>query len=106
MWGAFPGETLYNVASGIGKIGNMMAVPYFQKFVLYGPITSPNHGSLKNDLKKEQQILESVNKFSIDGSVSSLIKLLSAVIGINLTNLTLIGGSIIAAGVALAMRRR
>ncbi|KAL3908534.1 MAG: hypothetical protein SGILL_008445, partial [Bacillariaceae sp.] len=107
QWGAFPGETLDNVASGIGKIGNMMAVPYFQKFVFYGPITSPNHGALKDDLQKEQRILQSVNHFCLDGSVSNLIKLLSAVAGINLMNVALAGSTILAAGIAFfAMRRQ
>ncbi|KAL3919059.1 MAG: hypothetical protein SGILL_003945 [Bacillariaceae sp.] len=107
MWGAYPGETLDAVQSGIGKIGNMMGVPYFEKFVFFGPITSPSHGALKSDFKKEQRILESVNHFCIDGSVSNLIKLLSAVAGINLMNVALVGTSILAAGVAfLAMRRQ
>lgn len=107
MWGAYPGETLEAVESGIGKIGNMMAVPHFQKFVLTGQITGANNGALKDDLNKEQQLFEAINKLQLDGSVTNLVKLLSIVVGINLMNAAMAGMSAAAAGMAyLVMRRR
>ena len=67
------------MGSGIGKIGNLMAVPYFQKFVLTGPITSANNFSLKADLKKEQRLYEAVSKLQLNESVWNLFKLLYVV---------------------------
>ncbi|KAG7338162.1 aldehyde/histidinol dehydrogenase [Nitzschia inconspicua] len=107
MWGAFPGESLEAVQSGIGKIGNMMAVPYFQKFVFTGPITSPTNASLKDDFKKEQKLYEAINKLQLDGSMTNFIKLLSVVTGVNLVNAAMAGMSVLVAGVAyIVMRRR
>jgi hypothetical protein len=106
QWGAYPGESLEAVQSGIGKIGNMMAVPYFQKFVMTGPICGANTSSLKDDLGKEQQILEALNKLQLDGSIGNLIKLLSAVAGVNLLNVAIGGMSAFAAAVAYVVMRR
>jgi hypothetical protein len=87
QWGAYPGETLDSVESGIGKIGNLMAVPYFQKFVLTGPITSANNLALKSDLKKEQRLYEAVSKLQLNESAWNFIKLLYVVAMNSLLNL-------------------
>jgi len=100
QWGAFPGETLDSVQSGIGKIGNLMAMPDYEKFVMRSPIVSSTHLSLKDDLGKEQSILEAVNKFTLDGSIGNLVKLLSAVTGVNLMKVALAGTSVLVAGLA------
>jgi hypothetical protein len=83
-WGAFPGEQLDNVQSGIGRVGNLIAIPGLEKFVMYANISGSNQSSLKSDLRKEQRLLEAVIKFSLNGSIMNLINLLSEVNGINL----------------------
>jgi hypothetical protein len=83
-WGAFPGESLNNVESGIGRIHNVLFLPHFQKFVLTCPIISPAHNSLKADWRKEGNLMEAVGKFILHPGFSSLIGILSAVTGIDL----------------------
>jgi hypothetical protein len=106
QWAAFPGEQLDAVQSGIGRIGNMIAIPDFQKFVLIGPIVSPSHSELKPDMKKEQRLLEAVMKFSLTGSIGNLINLLSEVTGINLMAALLTTSTVLVAGVAYFMKVR
>ena len=106
QWAAFPGEELDSVQSGIGRIGNMIAIPDFQKFVLIGPIVSPSHNALKSDMKKEQRLLEAVMKFSLTGSIGNLINLLSEVTGINLMAAMLTTSTVLVAGVAYLVKAR
>jgi hypothetical protein len=106
QWAAFPGEELDAVQSGIGRIGNMIAIPGFQKFVITGQITSPTQSQLKSDLKKEQRLLQAVMKFSLTGSVVSLINLLSEVTGINLMAVTLTTSTVLVTGIAYLVMAR
>jgi hypothetical protein len=87
QWGAYPGETLDAVESGIGTIGNLMAVPHFQKFVLTGQITGTSNLALKDDLKKEQRLFEAVSKLQLNESVWNLIKLLYVIAMNSLLNM-------------------
>lgn len=100
MWGAFPGETLDNVQSGIGKIGNSLAVPYFQKMVFVAPITHPNNFFLSTDFDAERRRFEAISKFFLYKGVGNLIDLLSAVTGVNLKIVGLALSSAAAAGLA------
>lgn len=43
IWGAFPGETLDNVESGIGIVKNYMMYDHPEKSVLYTPFISAEH---------------------------------------------------------------
>mmetsp|Transcript_16082 Transcript_16082/g.33009 ORF Transcript_16082/g.33009 Transcript_16082/m.33009 type:complete len:634 (+) Transcript_16082:132-2033(+) len=101
MWGAFPGETLDDVRSGIGKIGNVLAIPYFEKFVVVSPITHMNHASLKKDLKKEEKINYAVTKFLLDESMGNLIRLIGASMGVDLVNVVLFCTSVAVASYAV-----
>jgi hypothetical protein len=87
QWGAYPGEALDSVESGIGKIGNFMAVPYYQKFVLTGPIISANNLALKDDLKKEQRLYQAINKLQLNESIWNVIQLLYVIAMNSLLNL-------------------
>jgi hypothetical protein len=106
MWGAFPGEKLDSVQSGLGRIGNMMAMPNYEKFVCYAPIVHQNHPSLKPDFKKEQRILEALNRFTLRGSITNLVKLVAAATGVNLTSVVVTSMSLMAAGVAYMLTKR
>jgi len=107
MWGAFPGETTDAVESGIGKIGNIIGIPHIEKYVMISPIDPPGGiGKLKDDLKKEQRICEAINRWSLDGSVGNLIKLLSVIVGINLVGVGVACTSFVAAGLAYYMKRK
>lgn len=47
-WGAFPRHTIYDVRSGIGKIGNMFCIDGITKGVIRGPFTSPAMMKIEN----------------------------------------------------------
>jgi hypothetical protein len=53
-WGAFPGESLANVKSGTGRIGNVLGFAGVQKFVL----TSPNIVSMQNSSQVGEEFEE------------------------------------------------
>jgi len=84
MWGAFPGEAIENVESGIGRIGNIIGIPYIEKFVLISPIVPTPAVQLNDDFKNEQRVAEALSRYFLNGSVGNLIRMLSAVTGINL----------------------
>ena len=107
MWGAFPGETIDAVESGIGKLGNIIAIPHMEKFVMVSPIDPPGgFGELKDDLEKWQRICEAINRWMLNGSVGNLIKLLSVIIGINFIGVGVACTSFAAAGLAYFMKRK
>lgn len=103
VWGAYPGERLEDVQSGRGTIGNFLGIPRIQKFVLTSPIVHRSHSSLKQDLRKEQQVLQAAAKYSLDGSVKNLLRLLSAVTGFDLFKVAVAGLGVVVAGVAYAV---
>ena len=83
-WGAFPGESLKAVESGIGRVNNWFGLANFQKSVLIAPLTSPSHMSLKSDLVKEARIVEAVTKLVLKPGVGPVCELLSALTGFSL----------------------
>jgi len=84
FWGAFPGEVIEDVESGIGRIGNIIGIPYVEKFVLISPIDPTPADRLNTDYKKEQRVAEALSRYFLNSSVGNLISMLSAVLGINL----------------------
>jgi len=97
-WGAFPGESLKAVESGIGRVNNWFGLANFQKSVLIAPLTSPSHMSLKSDLVKEARIVEAVTKLVLNPGVGPVCELVSALTGINM----LVAGAV-TAGAALTL---
>lgn len=106
MWGAFPGETLDAVESGIGKIGNTIAIPYFEKVVLTCPIIHVANVTIKGDLKNEQVVCEAMAKYAIKSSTGNLIKVIGAVVGVDLIRAGLVCTSVLVAGCAYFLRQR
>jgi hypothetical protein len=100
LWGAYPGEKLDNVQSGIGSIGNSLGIPHVQKFVLESPIVHFTHGSLKRDLRTEQKVVQAAVRFGINGSISNLVKLMSTVIGVDLIKVAVLTMSVLVAAAA------
>lgn len=106
MWGAFPGETIDAVESGIGKCGNILAIPHFEKCVLVCPITHLSNASLKDDLKKEIRIADAVSKYVLNGSAGNLIKMIGALVGVDLIKVGLVCTSVVFAGCAYFLKRK
>lgn len=104
MWGAFPGETLDAVESGIGKVGNTIAIPHFEKLVVSSPIVHVTHMTIKKDLKKEKNISEATTKYALNSSVSNLMKLIGAVLGVDLLKVGLACTSVVVASCAYFLR--
>merc|ERR1712154_119407 len=94
-----------NVSSGIGRLGNFLAVPHMEKFVLVSPLTHPNPLSLKSDLRKEATTNKAVCKFVLNGSIGNLIRLLAAMAGIDLIKAGFACASVVVAGCAYAWTR-
>jgi len=106
MWGAFPGESIKTIESGIGKIGNTIAIPHVEKAVVYSPIVHATHASLKEDLKKERTVLEATCKYTLNSSAGNLIKLIGAMVGIDLMKVGLVFTGALVAGCAYLFRRK
>jgi hypothetical protein len=90
-WGAFPGESLDKVVSGIGRVHNLLFLPHFEKFVLRAPICSSIHGSL--NLKKasvEARVIEAVGYFTFSPGIISMIGIFSALIGVDLVKVCIL----------------
>ena len=104
MWGAFPGENLDAVESGIGKVGNLIAIPYFEKFVVTSPIVHFGNLTLKEDLKKEIAIYESVGSFTLKSTAVNFIKVIGAVLGVDMMKVALFGTSVMVASCAYFLR--
>lgn len=100
MWGGFPGETLDAVESGIGKVGNTLAIPHFEKFVVVSPITHTSHMKLEDDYPTEKRKMEAVGKFFLYGGIGNFIELISAVTGVELLKVGLVGTSVAVAAFA------
>jgi hypothetical protein len=101
-WGAFPGESLDSVESGIGKIQNLLFLPHFEKFVLRSPLVSMAHGQLKLKQQKiEGRLIESLGKFILTPGLKSFVGIFSAVVGVDLAQVFLVcSGLAFAVGIA------
>ena len=100
MWGSFPGETLNAVESGIGKVGNTLAIPHFEKFVVVSPITHMNNMKLEDDYPAEKRKMEAVGKYFLYGGIGHFIELISAATGVELLKVGLVCTSVAVAGFA------
>ena len=90
-WGAYPGESLANVESGIGFINNLLGIAGMQKCVWTSPIISMAQPKLEKNLKKQGKILRAVNKLIIAPGLKPVFELGSAIIGIDLSMLSAMG---------------
>lgn len=104
-WGGYPGERLDDVSSGIGYVGNSIGVPYAAKFVMTSPIDHFAHGALKRDLKTEQKVVQAVAKYTLNRTMLNQIKIVSAVLGVDLTKVAGIGLAMVVALVATIFAR-
>ena len=94
-WGAFPGESLNNVQSGIGRVYNALGIEGFQKTVLVGPLCSANYPMPLNP-KKQSKIYQALTKCLLVPGLGSLVGLYSAVLGIDLMAVMVVGGATVA----------
>jgi len=94
MWGAFPGETLDAVESGIGKIGNSIAIPYVEKAVLISPLVHVAHMTIKGDLENEQVLCEAMSKYALNSSPGNLIKVIGALVRVDLIRVGIVCSSV------------
>jgi hypothetical protein len=90
-WGAFPGESLANVESGIGFINNLLGIQGVQKCVMTSPIVSMSQPKLETNLKKQGKILRAVNQLIIAPGVKPVFELVLAMTGIDLSMLSAFG---------------
>jgi hypothetical protein len=105
-WGAYPGETLDSVSSGIGFVGNAIGIPHATKYVMTSPIEHFTHPSLKRNLKLEQNIVQALIKFILDRTAFNLIKIVSTSLGVDLRKVAGMSISVIVAVVAAMVVRR
>lgn len=89
-WGAFPGESLDDVESGIGQVHNMLFLPHFEKFVMRAPLVSMAHGELLTPKRQvlQAKIMAAVSKFALSPGVTSVVGIFSAVAGVDLIKVT------------------
>lgn len=104
-WGAFPGESLDNVESGIDRIHNMLFLPNMEKCTLEAPIVSPTHIKLKQDLEKETKVFQAVMKMQIAPGVLTTIGVLAAVFGVDLMTVGVGFGAAVTAITAIIAKR-
>lgn len=96
-WGAFPGESLANVESGIGRINNVLGFSGFEKYVMTSPIVSMIHPKLDNNIEKQAKILAAVNKLLIAPGIGPIAELVSSIVGIDMMTVLVVGGAALAA---------
>ena len=80
-WGAFPGEELTNVESGIGQIGNLFFIPHVQKSVFRTSlIVAMFHLPLKEeDLKGSIAFYRGLTRFLLKPGLWSLLVVIAAI---------------------------
>lgn len=83
-WGAFPGETLNAVESGIGQVKNTYFIPNVQKSVLRTPLVDKIHGEMERDLDRSTREVEATARFLLAPGVGTFVKLLATTMGIYL----------------------
>ena len=77
-WGAFPGETLDNVESGIGQINNYFFIPGVEKSVLRSVMVDAIHSTRKSDLVAARNEFRATAAFLLKPGVLAFINLLTA----------------------------
>jgi acyl-CoA reductase-like NAD-dependent aldehyde dehydrogenase len=77
-WGAFPGNTAWNIESGVGQLGNSYMFDQIEKSVLWTPMISPIH--LVNAKPKMLKVIQRTAYYLIKPSWMRLLKLFGAAI--------------------------
>lgn len=103
-WGAYPGESLMNVESGIGRVNNLFGIEGFQKFVLTSPIVSMNHPKFQA-FKKGTKIFAALNKLLINPGIGAILGLIAALVGIDLFHVSCMSIAAAVIGVAVVWGR-
>mmetsp|Transcript_21527 Transcript_21527/g.50977 ORF Transcript_21527/g.50977 Transcript_21527/m.50977 type:complete len:636 (-) Transcript_21527:104-2011(-) len=105
MWGGFPGETLDAVQSGIGRVGNTIAMAHLEKAVVIAPIVHPSNITLNDNFVQEKRKLEAVAKYFLYKKIGDFIELISAATGVDLVKVGLLFGTVAVAGCAYLFRK-
>lgn len=82
-WGAFPGESLENVESGIGQVKNVYFVPHVQKSVLRTPLINGLQ-EMEHDLGQATREVEATVRFLLNPGIGTFVRLLAAAMGFHL----------------------
>jgi hypothetical protein len=78
-WGAYPGETLENVESGIGQIQNCFFIPDIEKFVFYSPLIDVgSHQIRKRNLVAAKNEIRAVCTFLLRPGAYNFFNLITA----------------------------
>ena len=77
-WGPFPGNTAWNIESGVGKLSNTYMVDRPEKSVLWTPMMSPIH--LENAKPRKLKVIQRMAYYVIKPSWMRLLKLFGAAI--------------------------
>ncbi|MFW9832339.1 MAG: aldehyde dehydrogenase family protein [Candidatus Thorarchaeota archaeon] len=72
-WGAFPGNTAWNIESGVGQLNNSYMFDRIEKSVLWTPMVSPIH--LENAKPRDLKIIQRTAYYLIKPSWMRLLKL-------------------------------
>eukprot|EP00536_Pseudo-nitzschia_multiseries_P003183 jgi/Psemu1/322904/estExt_fgenesh1_pg.C_470030 len=100
MWGAFPGETPDAVQSGIGRVGNTIALAHLEKAVLISPVTHASNITLNDNFKQEKRKMKAIAKYVLYERVGDLVELISAVTGVDLVKVGMVCASVAVVGCA------
>jgi hypothetical protein len=72
-WGAFPGNTAWNIESGVGQLSNSYMFDQIEKSVLWTPMMSPIH--LENAKPRDLKVIQGTTYYLIKPSWMRLLKL-------------------------------
>ena len=83
-WGAYPGEKLDHVESGIGQIHNLWFIPHAQKCVLRMPcVSSANDIYKKEDFVKGSTMFMSIGDFLLNPSVGTFVQFITTQVDVD-----------------------
>ncbi|GKY93037.1 hypothetical protein MPSEU_000272000 [Mayamaea pseudoterrestris] len=105
IWGAYPGETLDKVESGIGQIHNFWLIPHAQKCVVRMPcVSSANDIFKKEDFVKNTIMFRSIGDFLLNPGVGTFVRFLAA--QVDVSKRVLYGGGAVAIAVGVGLVRK
>lgn len=78
IWGAYPGETLDNVESGIGSIGNFFFLPKVEKAVLRTNIVDASHPIRKPNLIAATNETKAIGRLVLRPGITTILNLIVA----------------------------
>ncbi|CAB9522517.1 expressed unknown protein [Seminavis robusta] len=80
-WGGFSGtETLDNVQSGIGRVGNYKFIPHVQKSVVRAPSILSSHGKATSNHMETKRVMTALGTFVQKPGVVSFTNLIFAAV--------------------------